>query len=103
MDQNHPETLTQHAMLVVWGQFAQSISLIDKLQSIALHQKMTHSPQRKVLEFLVTMYDGLEHLQDLSRSVHPIDQDQAVAKAWGQSGWVDCSGVGRTLAGLTQA
>ncbi len=104
MNQNHPETLTQHAMLVVWGQFAQSISLIDKLQSIALHQKtMTHSPQRKVLEFLVTLLAGLEHLQDLSRSAHPIDQDQAVAKAWGQSGWADYSGVSRTLAGLTQA
>ena len=30
MSQNDPETLTQHAMLVVWGQFAQSIGLIDK-------------------------------------------------------------------------
>jgi len=103
MNQNHAETLTQHAMLVVWGQFAQSISLIDKLQSIALQQKtMTHSPQRKVLEFLIAMLAGLEHLQDLSRSAHPIDQDQAVAKAWGQSGWADYSGVSRTLASLTQ-
>ncbi len=28
MSQNEPETLTHHAMLVVWGQFAQSIGLI---------------------------------------------------------------------------
>ena len=104
MNQNHPETLTHHAMLVVWGQFAQSIGLIDKIQSIPLHQKtMTHSPQRKVLEFLVAVLAGLEHLQDLSRSAHPLDQDQAVAKAWGQAGWADYSGVSRTLAGLTQA
>jgi hypothetical protein len=103
MSQNHPETLTQHAMLVVWGQFAQSIGLIDKLQSISLHQKrVAHSPQRKVLEFLVAIVAGLEHLQDLSRSAHPIDQDQAVAKAWGQAGWADYSGVSRTLSSLTQ-
>ena len=104
MNQNHSETLTHHAMLVIWGQFAQSIGLIDKIQSVSLHQKtMTHSPQRKVLEFLVATLAGLEHLQDLSRSAHPIDQDQAVAKAWGQAGWADYSGVSRTLSGLTQA
>jgi hypothetical protein len=104
MNQNHLETLTHHAMLVVWGQFAQSIGLIDKIQSISLHQKtVEHSPQTKVLEFLVAILGGLEHLQDLSRSAHPIDQDQAVAKAWGQPGWADSSGVSRTLSGLSQA
>ena len=104
MSEKHPETLTHHAMLVVWGQFAQSIGLIDKLQSVALHQKtVEHSPQRKILEFLVAILAGLEHLQDLSRAAHPIDQDQAVAKAWGQTGWADYSGVSRTLAGLTLA
>jgi hypothetical protein len=103
MDKNHTETLTHHAMLVVWGQFAQSIGLIDKMHSVLLHQKtVTHSPHRKILEFLVAILAGLEHLQDLSHSAHPIDQDQAVAKAWRQSGWADYSGVSRTLAGLTQ-
>ena len=82
MNQNQLESLTYHAMLVVWGQFAQSIGLIDNIESIQLHQKaVTHSPQGKVLEFLVAILAGLEHLQDLSRSAHPIDQDQAVAKA----------------------
>ena len=104
MSENYPETLTHHAMLVVWGQFAQSIGLIDKLQSVALHQKtVEHSPQRKILEFLVAILAGLEHLQDLSRAAHPIDQDQAVTKAWGQTSWADYSGVSRTLAGLTLA
>ena len=104
MNQNHSETLTQHAMLVVWGQFTQAIGLLEKLQSICLHQKtVVHSPQRKVLEFLVAILAGLEHLQDLSRSAHPIDQDQAVARAWGQTGWADYSGVSRTLAELTHA
>ena len=103
MDKNHAETLTHHAMLVVWGQFAQSIGLVDKIQSVSLHQKtVTHSPQRKILEFMVAILAGLEHLQDLSRSAHPIDQDQAVAKAWRQNSWADYSGVSRTLAGLTQ-
>ena len=104
MNQNHLETLTHHAMLVVWGQFAQSIGLIDNIESIPLHQKtVTHSPQGKILEFLVAILAGLEHLQDLSRSAHPIDQDWAVAKAWQQAGWADYSGVSRTLSGLSQA
>jgi hypothetical protein len=104
MNQNHLETLTYHAMLVVWGQFAQGMGLIDKIQSVPLHQKtVTYSPQGKILEFLIAILAGLEHLQDLSRSAHPIDQDQAVAKSWQQSGWADYSGVSRTLSGLTQA
>ena len=104
MNQNHLETLTHHAMLVVWGQFAQSMGLIEKIQSVRLHQKtVEHSPQRKIMEFLIAILAGLEHLQDLSRSAHPIDQDGAVAKAWQQAGWADYSGVSRTLSGLTQA
>jgi hypothetical protein len=54
MNQSHPETLTQHAMRAVWGQFAQSIGLIDQIQSVSPSQKtVEHSPQRKILEFLV--------------------------------------------------
>jgi hypothetical protein len=45
----------------------------------------------------------LKYLQDLSRSAHPIDQDQAVAKAWMQAGWADYSGVSRTMTGINQA
>jgi hypothetical protein len=104
MSQNDLETLTYHAMLVILGQFAYSIGLLTPLQAVELHQKtVQHSPQTKVLEFLVSILAGLEHLQDLSRSAHPLDQDLAVAKAWGQAGWADYSGVSRTLAGLTQA
>jgi len=104
MDKRQSETLTQHAMLVVWGQFGQSMGLIDKIHSLSCGQKtVRHSPQRKILEFLVAILAGLEHLPDLSRAAHPIDQDQAVAKAWGQSDWADYSGVSRTLAGLMPA
>jgi len=93
---------TQHALLVAWGWFAESIGLIQEVQNVALHQKeYTYKPQTKVLEFLAAILGGLEHLQDISLSAHPLDQDQAVAEAWGQPGWADYSGVSRTLSGLS--
>jgi len=96
------QELTQHAMLVLWGQFAQRIGLIKNLEAIPLHQKTyTHQPQTKVLEFFVAILAGLPHLKDISRSAHPLDQDQAVARAWGQPAWADYSGVSRTLHALT--
>lgn len=97
-----PVTLTQHAMLVVWGLFAQQIGLIEQMEQVPLSQQTrTHSPQTKVLEFLVAILAGLPHLQDISRAAHPLDQDQAVAEAWGQGAWGDYSGVSRTLQHLT--
>ncbi len=93
---------TQHAFLVVWGWFAQQIGLIEGLQSVCLKQKRyQHTPQSKVLEFLVAILAGLKHLQDISRSAHPLDQDVAAAQAWGEEGWADYSGVSRTLSGLS--
>jgi hypothetical protein len=96
------EAFTTHAMLVIWGQFAQCLGLVQRLEAVPLHQKtVTHRPQTKVLEFLVAILGGFQHLQDISRSAHPLDQDQAVARAWGQPGWADYSGVSRSLAELT--
>jgi len=93
---------TQHALLVAWGAFAEHISLPAKLQSVQLGQKRyRHTPQTKVLEFLVGILAGLQHLQDLSLAAHPLDKDQAVAEAWGQPGWADYSGVSRTLSSLS--
>ena len=95
--------LTQHAMLVAWGLFAQAMGLIETFEQVEIKQKTRiHSPQRKVMEFFVAMLGGAAHLQDISRSAHPLDQDLAVAKAWGQTGWADYSGVSRTLQGLSQ-
>jgi hypothetical protein len=95
--------ITHHAMLVAWGEFAQSVGLVQEIESIPLRQKtITHRPQTKILEFFVAILAGLEYLKDLSRSAHPIDQDQAVAKAWGQPAWADYSGVSRTLTTLRQ-
>ncbi len=93
---------TQHAFLVAWGWFAEQIGLIKALQAVPLRQKQyTHKPQTKVLEFLVAILGGLEHLQDISLSAHPLDKDQAVAEAWGQAAWANYSGVSRTLSSLS--
>lgn len=103
MSHSEIDNLTHHAMLVAWGQFAQSIGLIQAVEAVLLHQKtVDHRPQTKTLEFFIAILAGLEHLRDLSRSAHPIDQDQAVAIAWRQPAWADYSGVSRSLAALTQ-
>jgi hypothetical protein len=93
---------TQHAFLVAWGWFAEHIDLIQQFQAVPLKQKRYHhTPQGKVLEFLVAILAGLKHLQDISLSAHPLDRDPAVAQAWGQDMWADYSGVSRTLSGLS--
>jgi len=98
------DSYTQHAFLVAWGGFAQEIGLVQALQAVKLKQKKhDHSPQTKVIEFLVGHLAGIEHLQELSLAAHPLDKDQAVATAWGQPGWADYSGVSRTLSGLSWA
>lgn len=95
-------TPTQHALLVIWGEYAQTRRLVEKMMAIPVHQKeRTHSPQRKVLELLVATLAGLPYLEDISCSAHPLDQDTAVAEAWGQTGWADYSGVSRTMQALT--
>jgi hypothetical protein len=96
------ESLTQHAMLVIWGLYARQIGLVEAMGAVKLKQKRrTHQPQTKVLEFLVAILAGLPHLADISRAAHPLDQDQVVADAWRQPGWADYSGVSRTLQRLT--
>jgi len=94
--------LTHHAMLIAWGQFAQCLGLVKQIEAIPMQQKaVEHSPQAKVLEFLVANLAGLRHLKEISLAAHPLDQDQAVVRAWGQKGWADYSGVSRTLAALS--
>lgn len=97
-------TLTQHALLVLWGQFAQSLGLPQAFADLPLHQKTyTHAPHTKLLEFFVALLAGLPHLTDLSQAAHPVDQDAMVAAAWGQPAWADASGVCRSLQALTAA
>ena len=106
-DQTSPQAeadvLTQHAMLVAWGVYAQHIGLVKRLEKVKLHQKTRdHTPQKKVLEFLVATLAGVPHLKDISRAAHPLDQDVVTAEAWGQKAWADYSGVSRTLQSLTE-
>jgi hypothetical protein len=89
---------TAHAMLVPWGLFARRIGLVQALEQVPISQRTrTHSPQSKLLEFLVAHLSGCAYLQDISHGPHPLDQDQVVAEAWGQPAWADYSGVSRTL------
>jgi len=94
---------TAHAMLVVWGLYARQIGLAQALQEVLIPQRSrTHTPQTKLIEFLVAILGGCAYLQDISQGVQPLDHDGAVAQAWGQSQWADYSGVSRTLAACTQ-
>jgi hypothetical protein len=101
---NSAEQETQQALLVVFGQFALEIGLISGIQGVKLDQKTyEHSPQTKVLEFLVAILSGAKYLQEISLATHPLDKDLALAQAWGQICWADYSGVSRTLSGLSWA
>jgi hypothetical protein len=89
---------TAHAMLVPWGVFARRIGLVQALEQVPVSQRTrVHTPQSKLVEFLVAHLSGCAHLQDISHGAHPLDQDQVVAEAWGQPAWADYSGVSRTL------
>jgi hypothetical protein len=93
---------TQHALLIPWGHYAQEIGLISGIEAVKLNQKVyEHTPQAKVIEFLVAILSGAKYLQDLSLAAHPLDKDVAVAQAWGQQGWADYTGISRTLKKLT--
>lgn len=95
-------TRTAHAMLVPWGRFARHIGLIQGLEEIPIPQRTRdHTPQGKLLEFLVAILSGCTYLQDISGGPHPLDRDRVVAEAWGQSSWADYSGVSRTLRACT--
>jgi hypothetical protein len=95
---------TDHAMLVVWGQLAHCMGIPQAFAEVPMSQKtVIHTPQSKVLEFLVANLAGVPYAKDISKATQPLDQDQAVAKAWGVDGWADCSGVSRTLHTLTES
>jgi hypothetical protein len=90
---------TQHAMLIVWGYFAQSLGLLEHLASVPVPQKtFAHPPYIKLLELFMGLLTGMEYLSDLSLGPSPLDADPAVAAAWGLPALADASGVSRTLA-----
>jgi hypothetical protein len=87
MSDNETVQETDHAMLVVWGQYAHCLGIPQEFAQVPMSQKtVEHSPQGKVMEFLVAQLGGLEYLKDISLSATPLDQDTAVAQAWGQEG-----------------
>ena len=56
---------SQHAFLVAWGWFATRVGLTQQIQAVPMkQQRYRHTPQSKVLEFLVAILAGLKHLQD---------------------------------------
>jgi hypothetical protein len=92
------QPVTDHALLVLLGRFAQHLGLVRLLQAVPLDQKtVTHSPQTKLIEFLLAVLAGLGQLQELSHAANPIASDRTLAQAWGQQAFADYSGVSRTL------
>jgi hypothetical protein len=75
--------LTQHALMVAWGEFADEIGLIEKLKQVSLPQKsVVHTPQAKVLSFLMGILSGIPHLKDLNEGPHPLAHDGPALRAW---------------------
>ncbi len=95
--------ITAHAYLVAFGAYAEQIGVTQVFgQAVVAQKTCQHTPQSKLLEAFVGTLAGIEHFQDLSRSEHPLDQDELVARAWGEKGWADYSGVSRTLQQMSQ-
>jgi hypothetical protein len=93
-----PTTNTQHGLLVAFGEFLQQHGLIRRLMQVPIKQKTrTYAPQTKLVELLVGIMSGLEHLADLNDGPQPLVKDPLVAQAWGQAGFAHYSGVSRTL------
>ena len=89
---------TQHAMVIVWGHFARTIGLLERLAQVPIAQKtVLHAPHEKLVEFLLGLLTGIEYLTDLSEGAAPLVKDAEVAAAWHLTSLADASGVSRTL------
>ena len=93
------DATTDHAWLIVMGYFAQALGLVAGLEAVPIGQRKgpESGPQTKLIEFLVGILSGIEYLQDLNLSDHPIAKDSTVVEAWTQEAFVHYSGVSRTL------
>ncbi|TEU16038.1 MAG: hypothetical protein E3J21_11665 [Anaerolineales bacterium] len=93
------DATTEHAWLVVLGHLARVLGLVAGLEEVPIGQRRgpRHTPQSKVIEFLVGILGGIDYLQDLKRGSHPIVTDPTIAKAWAQDLFAHYSGVSRTL------
>jgi hypothetical protein len=94
--------LTEHALLVPFGRFAQQIGLIEALGRVPVRMKtIVHSPGDKLAELVVHILAGGMHVKELETSPHPVVQDQAVAHAWGQDAFASASGVNALLRAIS--
>ena len=94
--QSSQDMFTQHALMVVWGEFAHEIGIISKFRRIPIPQKsVVHTPQAKVLTFLMGTLCGITHLKDLNEGPHPLAHDLAAIRAWGLVALSHYSGVSR--------
>jgi hypothetical protein len=94
------DATTDHAWLVVLGQFAQALGVVSGLSQVPLQQRQGADevpPQTKLIEFLVGIVGGIEYLQELNLGSEPIAADPTVAEAWGQQLFRHYSQVSRTL------
>jgi len=96
--------VTDHALLVLLGQFAQHLGLIDRLEAVPIAQKtVDHRPQTKLIQFLIGILAGLDYLQDFNDAPDPLVRDTAVQRAWQQHAFAHYSGISRTLAAADAA
>jgi hypothetical protein len=93
------DATTEHAWLVVLGHLAQVLGLVVGLEEVPIGQRQgsKHTPQSKVIEFLVGILGGIDYLQDLNLGARPIASDATIAHAWAQETFAHYSGVSRTL------
>ena len=90
--------LTEHALLVSFGQFAAQIGLLEALKRVPFPMKtVAQSPGDTLTELLVHILAGGMHVKELDASPHPLVQDRAVAQAWGQAAFPSASGVSDLL------
>jgi hypothetical protein len=91
--------VTDHALLVLLGKFAQHLGLVRLLEMVPIAQKTyDHRPQTKLIQFLIGILAGLDYLQDFNLGPRPLVADRALIASWGQAAFAHYSGVSRTLA-----
>jgi hypothetical protein len=104
VDQLATGVLTQHALLLAWGEFAHEIGLIEALLQVAIPQKsVVHTPPVKLLAFFLGTLSGMTHLKDLNEGPHPLAHDGVVLRAWGLAALGHYSNISRTLAACDPA
>jgi len=92
------DATTDHAWLVLLGQYARQIGLIDRLAGVPIQQRTrAYTPQTKLIQSLVGVLAGLEYLQDFNDGPQPLVKDAAVIASWQRSAFAHYSGVSRTL------